>query len=491
LDIDISFSHNFAAFRIFATKYPIMQLPPEFVVGISSLLKDETEPFLASLRKDAPTSIRLNPAKAARNSMEFSEPVDPVAWSQWGYILHNRPAFTFDPLFHAGYYYVQEAASMFIEHMVRNVIDKPAICLDLCAAPGGKSLALLSSLPDGSLLVSNEIVRQRSNILAETIIKSGIPDVVVTNNTPADIGRLRSFFDLIVVDAPCSGEGMFRKDETAIREWSPANVKMCAARQKEIVRDAWPSLKPGGILVYSTCTYNLNEDEDNALWFASELGADFVEIPIEPEWNISPSFDERVIGYRFFPHKTSGEGFFAAVLRKSVNESSESRRDHRPAKKKSFIPLKDDSLVRPMLKSSERFGFFQMNRSVVALPTGHVDEMPYLTESFKVAVAGIEMGQQKGKDFVPSPALALSVFLDETSFTRCEVSLSDAVAYLRGEAIHLADVPLGIVLLTCKNEPIGFVKNIGNRANNLYPNEWRIRSGYLPGALPDFLRPSK
>jgi 16S rRNA C967 or C1407 C5-methylase (RsmB/RsmF family)/NOL1/NOP2/fmu family ribosome biogenesis protein len=468
-----------------------MQLPAEFVADISSLLKDEVEPFLASLRKEAPTSIRLNPAKTARNPMAFSESVDLVAWSQWGYLLHNRPAFTFDPLFHAGYYYVQEAASMFIEHIVRTVIDKPAVCLDLCAAPGGKSLAMLSSLPEGSLLVSNEIVRQRSQVLSETIIKSGFPNVVVTNNAPAEFGRLRSFFDLMLVDAPCSGEGMFRKDETAICEWSPVNVKMCAARQKEIVRDAWPALKPGGILVYSTCTYNRIEDEDNALWIASELHADFIEIPIKSEWNISPSFDEKVKGYRFFPHKTSGEGFFVTIVRKSANDSLGLGYDRKLAKKEPIVPLKDVGSISPMLNPSECFSYFQRDQSIIALPIDHADEMQYLMTHFKVVSAGIELGQQKGKSFVPSPALSLSIFLDKTFFVRYEVPLLDAIAFLRGEAIHLAEVPLGIVLLTCKNEPIGFVKNIGNRANNFYPNEWRIRSGYLPGTFPDFLRLSK
>lgn len=468
-----------------------MQLPPEFVADISSLLKDEAESFLASLQKEAPTSIRLNPVKAARNPMEFSESVDPIAWSRWGYVLKNRPAFTFDPLFHAGYYYVQEAASMFIEHIVRNVIHKPAVCLDLCAAPGGKSLAMLSSLPERSLLVSNEIVRQRSNILAETLTKFGSPYVVVTNNTPADFAQIPHFFDLILVDAPCSGEGMFRKDETAICEWSPANVAMCAARQKEIVRDAWPTLKPGGILVYSTCTYNRCEDEDNARWIAAELNADFMEIPIKSEWNISPSFDDRVKGYRFFPHKTSGEGFFVTVLRKSMDDFPDSRYDRLLPKNKSFVPLKDVCSISPMLNSFECFSFFQRDQSIVALPIDHADEMQYLMTHFKVVSAGIELGQQKGKSLVPSPALSLSIYLDKTFFVQCEVSLPDAIAYLRGQAIHLADVPLGIVLLTYKNEPIGFVKNIGNRANNLYPNEWRIRSGYLPGTFPDFLRLSK
>ena len=468
-----------------------MQLPPEFVADISSLLKDEAESFIASLQKEAPTSIRLNPAKTARNPMAFSESVDPIAWSRWGYVLKNRPAFTFDPLFHAGYYYVQEAASMFIEHIVRNVIHKPAVCLDLCAAPGGKSLAMLSSLPERSLLVSNEIVRQRSNILAETITKFGSPYVVVTNNTPADFAQIPHFFDLILVDAPCSGEGMFRKDETAICEWSPANVAMCAARQKEIVRDAWPTLKPGGILVYSTCTYNRCEDEDNARWIAAELNADFMEIPIKSEWNISPSFDDRVNGYRFFPHKTSGEGFFVTVLRKSMDDFPDSRYDRLLPKTKSFVPLKDVGSISPMLNSFECFSFFQRDQSIVALPIDHADEMQYLMTHFKVVSAGIELGQQKGKSLVPSPALSLSIYLDKTFFVRCEVSLPDAIAYLRGQAIHLADVPLGIVLLTYKNEPIGFVKNIGNRANNLYPNEWRIRSGYLPGTFPDFLRLSK
>jgi NOL1/NOP2/fmu family ribosome biogenesis protein len=216
-----------------------------------------------------------------------------------------------------------------------------------------------------------------------------------------------------------------------------------------------------------------------------------VEIPTKAEWNISPSFDEREKGYLFFPHKTSVEGFFVTVLRKSADDSSESLYDRQLAKKKPVVPFKDVNSISPMLKSSECFGFFVCDQSVIAIPAKHAEEMQHLMTHVKVVSAGIELGRQRGESFIPSPALALSLFLDETCFVRCEVSLSDAIAYLRGEAIHLVDIPLGMVLLTYKNEPIGFVKNIGNRANNLYPNEWRIRSGYLPGVLPDFLRPVK
>jgi tRNA and rRNA cytosine-C5-methylases len=277
-----------------------MRFPADFSTSIQSLLGNETEPFLAALSEDGPVSIRVNPEKAQRHPVSFTKPVQPVPWSGWGYYLSERPAFTFDPLFHSGYYYVQEASSMFVEYIVRRLVTQPVACLDLCAAPGGKSLGLLSALPEGSLPVSNEMVRQRANVLSETLTKFGNPNSIVTNNAPKDFEVFPHFFDLILVDAPCSGEGMFRKDGVALQEWSAQNVQMCAARQKDILRDVWPALKPGGLLIYSTCTYNTEENEENALWTVRELGADFIEVEMNPEWGISPSFDNEAVCYRFF-----------------------------------------------------------------------------------------------------------------------------------------------------------------------------------------------
>ncbi len=474
-------------------KISSMKLPEEFISSLQSLLGNETEPFLSSLEEDAPVSIRLNPYKAARNPMDLARTAQPVPWSEWGYYLEERPAFTFDPLFHTGYYYVQEASSMFVEQVVRQLVTQPSLCLDLCGAPGGKSVSMLSALPEGSLLVSNELVRQRANVLSETLIKFGDPGSVVTNNHPRDFSAFPGFFDLILVDAPCSGEGMFRKDAVAVEEWSPRNVVMCAARQEEILGDVWSTLKPGGFLVYSTCTYNRAENEENALWAAHNLGAEFVEIQTEEVWGITPSFLHDAVGYRFFPHKTRGEGLFVTVLRKSETALSEADSDSttlfssKKNRKKPSVFIKDTSAYAGWIRNPELFNFMETDNRITALPKAHSQTMLSLREGLKIVSMGMEITERKGKDLIPSHALAMSRNLDRTAFCEVELPYGQAVAYLRKEAITLIEAPRGFILLTFHHEPIGFVKNIGNRANNLYPNEWRIRSGYLPEVRPVIL----
>ena len=260
-----------------------MNLPQAFIERTRQLLGDEAyTPFEEALQTETPVSIRPN-------RMKCSQPVEgePIPWAASGSYLKNRPTFTFDPLFHAGCYYVQEASSMFVERVLQEYVKEPVVMLDLCAAPGGKSTLCRSTLPEGSLLVANEVMRNRSQILAENLIKWGHPDVVVTNNDPADFKELTHLFDVILTDVPCSGEGMFRKDQVAVDEWSVENVDICWKRQRRILADIWPTLKPGGILIYSTCTFNREEDEDNVSWIAKELGADVLPVSIENDWGIT------------------------------------------------------------------------------------------------------------------------------------------------------------------------------------------------------------
>ena len=465
-----------------------MQLPLDFTSSIQTLLRKETELFLASFSEEVPVSIRLNPLKNKRNPLTFTTENEKVKWSDVGYYLQKRPSFTFDPLFHAGYYYVQEAASMFIEHIVKELIDESVCVLDLCAAPGGKSVTLLSSLPEGSLLVSNEIIRQRANVLAETMTKFGNPNSIVTNNAPKDFANFPHFFDLILVDAPCSGEGMFRKDEVAVQEWSPANVQMCATRQRKILRNAWTALKPNGILIYSTCTFNKTENEENAQWIANELGAEFVSVKTEIGWGIAPAFGKETVGYRFFPHKTKGEGLFVAVLRKTTRHCGLAPQPPKKTKRlRNKSAMTNCENLHSFLKNPSTFDFFENNNHIFAFPKTHTETLLLLCEQLKTIAIGIEIGTRKGKDFIPSHSLAMSTELCFDAFPKHEIPYEQAIAYLRKEAIVLDNAPTGFVLLTFKNEPIGFVKNLGDRANNLYPQEWKIRSGYLPKEMPNVL----
>ena len=461
-----------------------MNLPQSFVERTRQLLGDEQYPlFEQALGTEVPVSIRPN-------RMKCNLPVagEPVPWAPSGVYLEKRPTFTFDPLFHAGCYYVQEASSMFVERVLREYVQEPVVMLDLCAAPGGKSTLCRSALPEGSLLVANEVMRNRSQILAENLMKWGHPEVVVTNNDPADFTDLTHLFDVILTDVPCSGEGMFRKDQVAVDEWSLENVDICWQRQRRILSDIWPALKPGGLLIYSTCTFNREEDEDNVAWIARELGADMLVVPVEEAWGITGNLiGDSFPVYRFLPHKVKGEGFFLAVLRKHAGEV-ETVEPRAEKKKKGGKDVKGKAPQLSVPKEAKDWlqipGDYQLTingTNVQAFPKLHETVYTLLQQYVKVIHAGITLGEMKGKDLIPHHSLAMSTALADGAFPMAEVTYEQAIAYLRKESLVLdAGVPRGYVLLTYQNIPLGFMKNIGNRANNLYPQEWRIRSGYLP-----------
>lgn len=456
-----------------------MNLSADFTAQTRSLLENnDYDQLLFSLREVPPVALRLNPFKGAFYQRASSSGLlsDKVLWCDDGYYLKERLTFTFDPLFHAGGYYVQEASSMFLEQVIKQHIDRPVVALDLCAAPGGKSTHLRSVLPADSLLVANEVIRNRSQILAENLTKWGHPDVVVTHNDPADFSALPSFFDLIVADVPCSGEGMFRKDPGAIEEWSPAHVEMCCQRQRRIIADVWPALKPGGMLVYSTCTYNAKENEENIAWIRSEFGADVLSVDVPAEWRITGNlFSDAFPVYRFLPYKTRGEGFFLAILRKP-DEEADASYHLRSKSKKIRIDFPKHWLAAP-----NDFELSVVGNQVSAVRSSQAASVEALKQKLRMVQCGVALGEMKGKDMIPAHALAVSKELAPGAFPTQELAYEQAIAYLRREAIVLPpDTGKGYVLLTYKDLPLGFVKNIGNRSNNLYPSEWRIRSGYMP-----------
>lgn len=463
-----------------------MDLPFDFVSYTRNLLGDEAFARMEeALHLDAVTSIRLNVDKLSENYGRDKD-WNPVPWASSGYYLDNRFTFTFDPLFHAGCYYVQEASSMFVEQVLKHYVKEPVIMLDLCAAPGGKSTHARSLLPEGSLLVSNEVMRNRVQVLAENMIKWGHPDVVVTNNDPADFAALKHYFDVILTDVPCSGEGMFRKDETAVSEWSTENVTLCWQRQRRILSDIWNSLKPGGILIYSTCTYNLFEDEDNVEWIIDELGAEPLNVPVFPEWNITSDLSGRGLPvYRFLPHKTKGEGFFLAALRKSADEAySPVKFRGKKKDKKCGRPCPVPSKCKEWVQNPESYEWTVSDGKVFACPQAFRDDVRLLQQALKIVSAGIEVGEIKGKDCIPSHQLAMSKALATSVFPSIEVSYEQAISYLRKESIQLSEtLPSGYILLTYKTVSIGFVKNLGARSNNLYPLAWRIKSSYIPDVI--------
>ena len=382
--------------------------------------------FMGAFDEEPPVSIRLNPRRHIPHSTfhiphsTFHNPQERIPWCEEGYYLAGRPQFTFDPLFHAGCYYVQEAASMFVTHIIRSVdIPTPKRALDLCAAPGGKSTALLSVLPDDCTLVSNEPISNRAQILLENITKWGYPNSIVTNNYPRDFRKAKLTFDLILCDVPCSGEGMFRKDPATIGEWSQQNVEKCWRLQREIVADAWEYLAPGGLLIYSTCTFNLKENEENVRWILENFDAEALDIPTDPSWNITGSLLEGFTApvYRFIPGITRSEGLFVCAIRKRGTRNEDTLTKEKLEKTRCLKVLDPSNLLPP---------------SSILLP-------------------------------------------------RINIDYPEALKYLRGEALVLpADTPRGIVNITYKGIVLGPAKNIGNRANNLYPKAWRIKTTHLP-----------
>lgn len=459
-------------------------LPQEFTRRIKEVLHGEYEAFEAALDSLPPVSLRINPYKYPVDAPQNPAGVNCLAagnymkvpWCGTGYYLPKRPSFTADPLFHAGCYYVQEASSMFLEQALLKIIAavprKEFVALDLCAAPGGKSTHLLSLLPEGSLLVCNDVIRSRCMILAENMTKWGQPNHIVTNSDPGVFGKRKHLFDIILADLPCSGEGLFRKDTASRNEWSAGNVKLCALRQKRIILDVWDALKPGGWLIYSTCTFNTGENEDNVYDLAQELGAGIVAVPANPEWNVTGSLRHDIPVSRFFPHRTRGEGFFLALMRKHKDANGADRIKTTYRQSPAHIPAE----IKGLLSQPDKFTFFTAGGPVYALPERHKYIYSLLAETSDIVSAGIHLGEFKGKDFTPSSSLALSTELRPEALFTVGLSYENALNYLRKEAIILSgNTPKGYVLVTYGKRTLGFVKNIGNRANNLYPREWRIR----------------
>lgn len=419
------------------------------------------------------TSVRVNPVKMPAGFPASYLPVDKqVPWCANGYYLTERPSFTLDPLFHAGLYYVQEASSMFLWQALRQCAGEPAQqkVLDLCAAPGGKTTLLASYFPEG-MIVANEVIRSRASILVENVTKWGTGQVVVTNNDPAHFKPLENYFDVIVADAPCSGSGMFRKDPAAIDEWSEENVLLCSQRQQRIIADIYPSLKENGILIYSTCSYSREENEDMLDWMISEFDLESCSVETEPDWGIVTvtSLQHGAAGYRFYPHRTQGEGFFIAVLRKK------SGKEQRYSKKKALIPASKQELaaIAPWLNSAGQLFFFKQNELILAAPADQQEHISLLQQHLYLRKAGVAVGTLKGKDLVPDHELALSLLMKQ-QLPVVEADRDMALQYLRKKEVNVEAAVKGWTLLQYNGVSLGWIKVLPGRVNNYYPVEWRI-----------------
>ena len=455
-----------------------MKLPELFISQLHDLLPGEWEALADAITSSEPSvAVRVNDARG----IGVPDEARCVPWCDQGFYLDGRPAFTFDPDWHAGRYYVQDASSMFIAHVIRHLVDEPVRYLDLCAAPGGKTTAAMQALPQGSLTVANEIVPPRARVLADNVTRWGNPRCVVTNNAPAQLGRLEDFFDVVATDVPCSGEGMMRKDDEAIEQWTPTLVEQCAQRQREILAGVWPALRPGGLLIYSTCTYNRQENELIAHFIINELGATSIEVPIKPSWNIHAAIgSDAAHCYRFMPHRVDGEGLFMAVFRKHGNGP---RQDIRVKEKNT---KKADEIVSNWLAKPDEYVLDQVGDLLIGVPHDIRREVVALRESLNVLHAGVELATVMGRKTIPHHALAMSLARAAQAFPVIEVDYLTAVRYLRGESISI-DAPRGHVLIAHEGAVLGFANNLGNRANNLYPKSLRILSTHTPSSKPHIL----
>lgn len=488
-----------------------MTLPGKFTERVlRDLGEAEGGALCAALDSEPPVSVRLNPAKAGDVSavpsgkradgaatgvcgcpaavagesqgtygcVRVLEGADGrVPWCPDGYYLAARPQFTLDSDFHAGAYYVQEAASQFVGHLLGGAEPAGKRILDLCAAPGGKT-TLYASLagPDG-LVVANEIDRRRVQALADNVRKWGTGNVAVTTCEPRQLGNFEAWFDVVAVDAPCSGEGMFRKDEQARTEWGEGNVKLCAARQDGILREAWRALRPGGMLIYSTCTFNRDEDEgslERMLAWAGDEVAETDEVPVDKTWGIVCGRVGAFRTYRFYPHRARGEGFFAAVARKAFDAGGRSRVPK--ACRTVFAQVDKASLteLRRWVRSPERMCFAAVGDTCYGYYIAQAEAVKALAEALPVIYAGVAMGQVFKGLLRPDPALAFFCGLNREAAPVAELDGDGALRYLRRQDVTAGVFAEGMNLVCARGRALGFAKRIGNRVNNMYPNTLRI-----------------
>ncbi len=442
--------------------------PERFIQRIRAQEYIDANGFLNALNEPSPVSIRINPSKLIRRPLDS----EPVPWCKTGFYLKTRPSFTLDPIFHTGCYYPQEASGMFLEQVFKQVVrtDRYIRTLDLCGAPGGKSTHLSSLIGSRGLLVSNEVIRTRASVLSENITKWGVTNTLVTQNDASAFSELKSFFDVILVDAPCSGEGMFR-DTVAVNEWSEENTIHCSERQKRILTEIWPALKENGVLIFSTCTFNPGENESNVKWLVSKHQAEAIELDISEFNGITKIDYHGIIGYGFYPGRIKGEGLFISVIRKSGNPGKMTAGTR---KKQSVQPERSDlEVVREWTTFNTDY-IIRSGNEIYYVP-GRMEDYRILKQSLKLISPGTKICTVKKNGYVPAHELAFSYGIRKDAFHKADLDYSQALSYLRRDNIQPSGIPKGWFLPAYKGINLGFCNNIGSRINNYYPVKWRIR----------------
>lgn len=450
------------------------ELPQQFIERLKEEFAADADALCTALDGQSPTSIRFNPFKitSAPSNLE------PIGWSRYGFYLAERPSFTLDSAFHAGVYYVQEARSQFVGHILSFADVEGARVVDMCAAPGGKSTLYSTLVGLDGLVVANEINRQRASVLADNVRKWGLGNIVVSNNDTSHLAKFQAWADVVAVDAPCSGEGMFRKMEVAREEWSQGGVLQCVERQGEILRNSWRTLKAGGILIYSTCTFNRAENEgvieSFEEWTEGEL-SEFEEVECAAEWGVTCGRVGSFQTFRFMPHKTRGEGFFVAVARKGYDVGGRIRMPK--GRKAIFSPLSRIDLAEcaRWVEQPERMSFYMIADTVYGYYIAQVDAIKRLAESLNVIYSGVAIGQIfKGK-MSPDGALALFAGYNRDVVPVSQIGHDEMLSYLRRGEVSAASFEEGINLVVDESGySVGFVKRIGARVNNRYINSLKI-----------------
>lgn len=446
----------------------------------------DAEALLSALDTSPSTSLRLNRRKMAADEAATLYPaMQKVEWCESGRRLAVRPQFTLNPLLHAGAFYVQDASSMIYEQIVGKILDslvkKGSLkVLDFCAAPGGKTTAMINALPDDATVVANEYVASRGKILRENLEKWGYPGVITTGDNSGHFSRLAEIFDIVAVDAPCSGEGMMRKSEDARQQWSLGLVEQCVSLQRDILEDVANCVRPGGYLIYSTCTFNPDENERNAAFVCDELGFEPALPILDGVENCGLEIEGDIPCLRFMPHLTQGEGLFVTVFKKpslsdneagAMNRSPRLRKDRQGDKKGKSMA--DINVLKQYLTADMEL--IEGKEIVTALPQSAMSAYEAIKSAgVNITGAGLPVGQLKGREYQPDSRVVLSQAYSGI-LPEIEVDESMALQYLRREAIVLpGDSPKGMVCIKYQGHPLGLVKNLGNRANNLYPQSWRI-----------------
>jgi 16S rRNA C967 or C1407 C5-methylase (RsmB/RsmF family)/NOL1/NOP2/fmu family ribosome biogenesis protein len=450
-----------------------MLLKEDFIHSLEGCVGFLPVEMIAAHKESTPVSIRLNPQKATGPEAVFPEENtgERVVWCPNAFYLNSRPSFTMDPLFHAGTYYVQEASSMFIHHLISNVLqDKTGLmALDLCAAPGGKT-TLLSSMPHFRLVLANEIIQTRVPVLQENTIKWGEEHVFVSNSDPADFEKMGALFDLVLVDAPCSGSGLFRKDAAAMDEWNPGLVSFCSARQKRILSSAMHSVVEGGYLLYSTCSYSKEENEDNLDHIMDSGLFESIAVEVPDEWNVVESISaiKKAKGYRFYPNKVRGEGFFCAIFQKTG--ASYSRYQHVAGK---LDLVKPPSVLHDWIVPYPQLQFFKKENELFAVDEINLPSLLQFKDSLRLRRSGLRLGAEIRSELIPDHELSMSNLLSE-NVPVLDLSFEEAIAFLRKDTLEKEGSGRGWSLSRFKGIGLGWVKLVQGRVKNHYPMSWRI-----------------